>query len=42
MPGLEFGSGWVGEENTLIEAAEGIGDRGFLEGRPGKGITFEV
>ena len=34
MPGPGSGSGWVGEQ--------GKGDRGFSEGKPGKGITFEM
>jgi hypothetical protein len=29
-------SGWVGEQG------DGGGDRGFSEGKPGKGITFEM
>jgi hypothetical protein len=29
-------SGWVGEQG------EGTWDRGFSEGKPGKGITFEM
>ena len=29
-------SGWVGEQG------EGEGDRGFSEGKLGKGITFEM
>ena len=36
MPGIGSGSGWVGEQE------EGEGDRAFLEGQPGKGITFEM
>jgi hypothetical protein len=36
MPGPESGSGWVGEQR------EGGGDRGVSEGKPGKGITFEM
>jgi hypothetical protein len=28
--------GWVGEQ------VEGEGDRGFLEGKPGKGTAFEM
>jgi hypothetical protein len=32
-------SGW---RNTLIEAEGGGLDRKFLEGKPGKGITFEM
>jgi hypothetical protein len=35
MPGRVGGS-------TLIEAGRGVKDRGFLEGKPGKGITFEM
>jgi hypothetical protein len=34
MPGIK--SGWVGEEE------EGGRDRGFSEGKLGKGITFEM
>jgi hypothetical protein len=30
------GSGWVGEQGVVE------GDRVFLEGNPGKGITFEM
>ena len=36
MPGLGSGSGWVGVQG------EGKGDKGFSEGKPGKGITFEM
>jgi hypothetical protein len=36
MPGPESGSGWVGDQG------EERGDRGFLEKKPGKGITFEM
>jgi hypothetical protein len=38
MPGPERGSGWVGEK------VEGAGNRGrvFSEGKPGKGIIFEM
>jgi hypothetical protein len=36
MPGPGSGSGWVGNQG------EGEMDRGFLEGKPGKGITFEM
>jgi hypothetical protein len=36
MPGPGSGSGWVGEQGEEVE------DRRFLEGRPGKGITFEM
>jgi hypothetical protein len=35
----EWVSGW---RNTLIEAGREGSDRGVLEGRPGKGITFEM
>jgi hypothetical protein len=33
MPGPGSRSEWVGEQGS---------DRGFLEGKPGKGITFEM
>jgi hypothetical protein len=34
---------WMGGwESTLIEAGEGGMIWGFLEGKPGKGITFEM
>ena len=36
MPGPESRSGWVGK------LFEGGGDRGCLEVKPGKGITFEM
>ena len=36
MPGPESGSGWVGEQG------EGGRDRGFSEGKLGKGIIFEM
>jgi hypothetical protein len=36
MPGQERRNGWVGDQG------EGKGGRGFLEGKPGKGITFEM
>ena len=36
MPGPGSGSWWVGEQG------DGGGDRGFLEGKLGKGITFEM
>jgi len=36
MPGPGSGYGWVGEQG------EGVGDRGFLEGKPWKGTTFEM
>jgi hypothetical protein len=36
MPGPGRGSGWVGEQGDRV------GDRGFSEGKPGKGITFEM
>jgi hypothetical protein len=36
MPGPGSRSGWVGEQG------EGGGDRGFSEGKLGKGITFEM
>jgi hypothetical protein len=34
MPGLGSRSGWIGEQ--------GEGNRGLSEGKPEKGITFEV
>ena len=36
MPGPGSRSGWVGEQGEEGE------DRGFSEGKPGKGITFEM
>jgi hypothetical protein len=36
MPGPGSRSGWVGEQRV------GAGDRGFVEGKPGKEITFEM
>ena len=36
MPRPGSGSGWVGEQE------EWGGDRVFSEGKPGKGITFEM
>jgi hypothetical protein len=36
MPGPGSGSGWAGEQG------EGGENRGFLEGKLGKGITFEM
>jgi hypothetical protein len=36
MPGPGSGSGWVGEQGEVG------GDRGFSEGKLGKGITFEM
>ena len=36
MPGPGRGSGWVGEQEPGIE------NRGFSEGKLGKGITFEM
>jgi hypothetical protein len=36
MPGPGSGSGWVGEQG------QGRRDWGFLEGKLGKGITFEI
>jgi hypothetical protein len=36
MPGPESRSRWVGEQG------EQGGDREFLEGKPGKGIAFEI
>jgi hypothetical protein len=34
MPGTGSRNGWVGEQGEEW--------RGFLEGKPGKGITFEM
>jgi hypothetical protein len=39
MPRWEGRSGWVGGEHPHRGR---VGDRGSLEGRPGKGIIFEV
>jgi hypothetical protein len=36
MPGLGIGVGGLGSKG------EGGGDRGILEGKLGKGITFEI
>jgi hypothetical protein len=36
MPGPGSRSGWIGEQG------EGGENRGFSEGKPGKGITFEM
>jgi hypothetical protein len=36
IPGPGSRSGWVGEQG------EWGNDRGFSEGKPGKGITFEM
>jgi hypothetical protein len=36
MPGSGSRSGWVGDQG------EGEGNRGFSEGKLGKGITFEM
>jgi hypothetical protein len=36
IPGQASRSGWFGEQG------EGGWDRGFSEGKPGKGITFEM
>jgi len=33
--------GWV-RESTLIEAGGGEGDRGFVDGKLGRGITCEM
>jgi hypothetical protein len=41
MPGQEDRSRRV-RGSTLIEAEGGECGRGFLKGRPGKGITFEI
>jgi hypothetical protein len=39
MPGRKGGSVWV---STLIKVGEGGWDRGFPDGRPRKGIIFEM
>jgi hypothetical protein len=36
MPGPGSRSGWI------VEQGESRRDRGFSEGKPGKGITFEM
>jgi hypothetical protein len=36
LPGPGSGSGWVGEQGERGE------DKGFLEGKQGNGITFEM
>jgi hypothetical protein len=36
IPGLGSESGWVGEQG------KGVGSRGILEGKSGKGIAFEM
>jgi len=33
---------WLGRGNTLIEEGERGFDRGLMEGKLGKGITFEM
>jgi hypothetical protein len=38
MPGPGSRSGWVGEQGE----GEGNRRRGFSEGKPGMGITFEI
>jgi hypothetical protein len=35
-------AGVAGWRSTLIEAEGGVSDRGFLKGKPGKEITFEM
>jgi hypothetical protein len=40
--GKEVGRCVWGWGNTLIEAGGGGWDRGFLEGKPEKGIKFEM
>jgi hypothetical protein len=43
MPRWGSRSGWVGGwVSTLIEAGGGMMGWGFPEGKPGKGITFEM
>jgi hypothetical protein len=36
IPGTGIECGWIGEQGERRE------DRGFSEGKPGKGITFEM
>jgi hypothetical protein len=36
MPGQGSSSGWVGKQ------VEGVWNRGFSEGKPERGITFEM
>jgi hypothetical protein len=36
MPGPGSRNGWVSKQGDLVE------DRGFLEGKLGKGMTFEM
>jgi hypothetical protein len=38
MLGTGSWSGWVGEQGER----EGVKGKGFSEGKPGKGITFEM
>jgi hypothetical protein len=40
MPGSGSRSGWVCERGWGVGG--GVGDRGFSEGKLGKGITFEM
>jgi len=43
MSGWGDRKGWVnGWGNTLIEAGGGGGDRGLMDRKLGKGVTFEM
>ena len=42
ISGWEGGSVWVGGGATSNRQWDGGKDRGFSEGKPGKGITFEM
>jgi hypothetical protein len=42
MPGPGSGSGWVSEQGREEREEERVGKSVFLEGKQGKGITFEM
>jgi hypothetical protein len=42
MPGWRGRSGWVGRGSPSEKQREEEWDRGFPEGKPGKGIIFEM
>ena len=42
MCGQAGGNGWVDGGAPSMKQGEGDWDRGFLEVKPGKGITFEM
>jgi hypothetical protein len=42
MPGWGGRSRWVGGGTPSYKQDEGIWNRGFLEEKPGKGITLEM